>query len=53
MFKSPKGRLTAEGVERVRELREQGKTYQQIAEELQVCMTTVYNVCKGRTHGQR
>lgn len=53
MYKSEKGRLTPVGVQRVRDLREQGKTYQQIAQELGVCLTTIYNVCKRRTHGKR
>lgn len=53
LYKSEKGRLTPVGVQRVRTLREEGKTYQQIAQELEVCLTTVYNVCKRRTHGKR
>lgn len=53
MLKSEKGRLTADGVAKIRELRAQGMTYQAIAEELKVCLTTVYNVCKARTHGKR
>lgn len=52
-YKSEKGRLTPDGVARVRELRAAGRTYQQIATELDVCMTTIYNVCKRRTHGKR
>ncbi len=52
MYKTPKGRLTLAGVEHVHALRAEGKTYQQIAEALQVCLTTVYNVCKKRTHGK-
>lgn len=53
MLKSLKGRLTADGVARIRELRAAGKTYQAIAEEMKVCLTTVYNVCKQRTHADR
>lgn len=53
IYKSDKGRLTLVGVQRVRDLRAEGKTYQQIAQELDVCLTTVYNVCKRRTHGKR
>ena len=53
MLKSEKGRLTQAGVARVRELRAQGKTYQAIAEEMKICLTTVYNVCKQRTHAKR
>lgn len=52
-YKSEKGRLTPDGVDRVHALRAEGKTYQQIAEELKVCLTTVYNVCKRRTHGKQ
>lgn len=52
-LKTKKGRLTPDGAARIRELRSQGRTYQQIAEELRVCLTTVYNCCKHRTHGKR
>ena len=50
MLKSEKGRLTADGVARIHELRAKGQTYQEIATTLRVCMTTVYNVLKGKTH---
>jgi len=52
-LKTLKGRLTADGVSRIRELRAAGKTYQAIAEEMKICLTTVYNVCKERTHAKR
>lgn len=52
MYKSEKGRLTPVGVQRVHDLRLEGKTYQQIAEELRVSLTTVYNVVKKRTHAR-
>jgi len=52
MLKSPKGRLTAEGVAHVRQLRADGKTYQQISGELAVSITTVYNICTGRTRAE-
>jgi hypothetical protein len=53
MMKSAKGRLTPEGVAYIRKLRAQDAkkwTYQALAAELGVCLTTVYNVCKERTH---
>lgn len=55
-LKSEKGRLTPDGVARIRELRAEDPkkwTYQALAVELGVCLTTVYNVCKARTHGKR
>lgn len=55
-LKSEKGRLTPEGVAKIRELREQDPqkwTYQALAAELDVCLTTIYNVCKRKTHGKR
>jgi hypothetical protein len=59
-LKSEKGRLTDEGVERVFKLRteknpETGErwTYLQIAVELGVTQSTVYNILKGKTHGRR
>ncbi len=52
-LKSEKGRLTPEGVAHIRKLRAAGKTYQAIAEEMKVCLTTVYNVCKQVTHAER
>jgi len=58
-LKSLKGRLTPEGVERIKNLRNSanpktGKawTYQQIAAELDVCLSTVYSVLKGKTHAR-
>jgi len=58
-LKSEKGRLQPEGVGRIKKLREEqhpatGKkwTYQQIAVEMGVCLSTVYNVLKGKTHGR-
>lgn len=50
-LKSEKGRLTPEGRKRIHELRAAGWTYQAIAESMKVCLTTVYNLCKGRTYG--
>jgi len=50
MLKTLKGRLTPDGVARIRQLRAEGKTYQAIAEEMKVCLTTIYNVCKQKTH---
>jgi hypothetical protein len=53
MLKTDKGRLTAEGVAHIRALRTADPkkwTYQALAAELGVCLTTVYNVCKQRTH---
>jgi hypothetical protein len=55
-LKSEKGRLTADGVAHIRKLRADDPvkwTYQALAAELGVCLTTVYNVCKERTHGKR
>lgn len=55
-LKTQKGRLTPDGVARIRELREQDPvkwTYQALAAELDVCLTTIYNVCKRKTHGKR
>lgn len=55
-LKTQKGRLTPAGVSRIRELREQDPvkwTYQELASELDVCLTTIYNVCKRKTHGKR
>lgn len=56
-LKSEKGRLTPDGVARIFELRAQNNpksgepwTYQQIAADLEVCVSTVYNVLKGKTH---
>jgi hypothetical protein len=53
-------RLTPTGVAEVHRLRatnhpETGKqwTYQQIATSLGVCLSTVYNILKGKTHGGR
>jgi hypothetical protein len=58
-LKSPKGRLNEKGVARVFQLRKEkhpktGRrwTYQQIAEELEVCQSTIYNILKGKTHGR-
>jgi hypothetical protein len=58
-LKSPKGRLQPEGVEKIFRLRNESNpatgrpwTYQQIATEMCVCMSTVYNVLKGKTHGR-
>lgn len=48
-MKTPTGRLREEGARKIKELRGQGQTYQEIASTLAVSMTTVYNVCKGRT----
>ncbi len=57
MLKSAKGRLLEDGVTRIQALREQnhpstGKrwTYQQIAAEMGVSMSTVYNVLTEKTH---
>lgn len=53
-LKTDKGRLTAAGVAHIRKLRAEDPkrwTYQALAAELGVCLTTVYNVCKQRTHG--
>lgn len=53
MLKSEKGRLTPEGVAHIRKLRAEDPkkwTYQALAVELKVCLTTIYNVCKDRTH---
>lgn len=57
MLKSAKGRLLEAGVARIFKLRTEthpttGKpwTYQQIASELGVSMSTVYNVVKEKTH---
>lgn len=55
-LKSEKGRLTADGVARIRELRANDPkkwTYQALAVELGVCLTTIYNVCKERTHADK
>lgn len=55
-LKSEKGRLTPDGVARIRDLRARDPkkwTYQALAEELRVSLTTIYNVCKQRTHGKR
>lgn len=55
-FKTEKGRLTPEGVAHIRALRAadpQKWTYQALAAEIGICLTTVYNVCKHRTHGKR
>ncbi len=55
-LKTDKGRLTPEGAVRIRELRAQDPekwTYQRLAAELDVCLTTIYNVCKRKTHGKR
>ena len=54
MLKSEKGRLTPAGAAHIRKLRAEDPkkwTYQALAEEMKVCLTTVYNVCKQRTHG--
>lgn len=58
-LKSEKGRLQPEGIEKIFRLRGElhqhtGKcwTYQQIAIEMGVCLSTVYNVLKGKTHGR-
>jgi len=48
-LKSPTGRLREHGARRIIELRRQGQTYQEIAATLSVSISTVYNVCKGRT----
>lgn len=56
MFKSEKGRLTPAGVAHIRKLRgldPKKWTYQALAVELGVCLTTIYNVCKDRTHADR
>lgn len=53
MYKGTNGRLTLAGVEYVHKARAAGKTYQQIATEIGVCITTVYNVAKQRTHASR
>lgn len=57
MLKSEKGRLLEEGVARIHKLRgekhpQTGRrwTYQQIATEMGVSMSTVYNVLTERTH---
>lgn len=53
MLKSQKGRLTPAGVAHIRKLRAADPkkwTYQALAVELGVCLTTIYNVCKERTH---
>lgn len=50
MLKSPKGRLTADGVAQLKKLRAAKKSYQAIASELGISITTVYNILKGRTH---
>jgi hypothetical protein len=59
-LKSEKGRLQAEGVAKIFELRTTkhpytGRpwTYQQIAHEMGVCVSTVYNAVKGKTHAGR
>lgn len=56
-LKSDKGRLQPEGVEKIFRLRKEKHpktgcrwTYQQIAVEMGVCLSTVYNVLKGKTH---
>lgn len=48
-YKWSNGRLREEGVERIHDLCESGMTYQKIAEALQICSGTVYNVVNGRT----
>lgn len=56
MLKSDKGRLTADGAAHIRKLRAEDPkkwTYQALAEEMKVCLTTVFSVCKGRTHAER
>jgi transcriptional regulator with XRE-family HTH domain len=57
-LKSEKGRLQAEGIEKIKRLRKENHpttgrpwTYQQIAVEMGVCLSTVYNILKGKTHG--
>jgi transcriptional regulator with XRE-family HTH domain len=57
MLKSEKGRLLPEGVVRVFKLREEknpktGKrwTYQQLAQEMGVSVSTIYNVLTEKTH---
>ena len=52
MLKTPKGRLTAEGVAYIRKARAEGKTYQALSQEVGVCLTTIYNVCKQKTHSE-
>ena len=51
-LKTDKGRLTPKGVDPIRKLRAQGKTYQKIAQELDVSLTTVYQVCTNKTHSK-
>lgn len=51
--KTPKGRLTDEGVAYIHKRRAENATYQEIAQELAVCITTVFNAAKGRSRKNR
>lgn len=51
-LKTDKGRLTPQGVEHIHKLRAAGKTYQAIAEEMKLSLTTVYQVCTKKTHAK-
>lgn len=48
-----RGKLPAEDVKRILELRETKATYQIIAVTVGCSIGTVRNVCKGITHGKR
>jgi hypothetical protein len=48
-LKAPNGRLREAGAVRIHQMREAGKTYQEIAEEMKISIGTVYNVMNGRT----
>lgn len=49
VLKAPNGRLREDTVRRIRAMRGEGKTYQQIAIETEVSIGTVYNIVKGNT----
>lgn len=48
-MKTPAGHLREDGVKRVRELRAQGKTYQEIADDLGISVNSVAKIVKGET----
>lgn len=50
-YKTSTGRLTLAGVTRIHELLESGKTYDFVAQAMNVAVGTVYNVKTGRTWG--
>lgn len=51
VYKAPNGRLREAGAHRIHELCENGNTYQQVAEVLEISIGTVYNVRTGKTWG--